>query len=79
MAEFDATKDKKLAEKEIQFEGKTELLVVGVYKYGEGEPKIQIARSYFDRNNEKKFAKAGRLTWNEFVEVAKAVKEIFPK
>ena len=71
---YDKDNDRRLAEKSAFNNDKTEIRV-GIYKYGTGQPKIQIHRVDTFKG-ETRFVKLGRLSLEEFIGVARAVKEL---
>lgn len=80
MPKFDAEKDKMLWSKTLK-DDKSELSI-GVYSYNEGEPKLQINRKIADANGNLRFAKTGRLSWEEWSWIfglAEEIEEIFQK
>lgn len=61
---YDATKDVEVASWKV--EGDKTDLMISVYQYGDGEPKIQIGpRVYQKKNGDMSYTKAGRLTVEE--------------
>jgi len=60
---FDPNLDKKLFSEEAEFEGSK--ILVSVYSYNDGTPKIQISRERINASGETSFAKLGRLTKEE--------------
>jgi hypothetical protein len=70
---FDKSLDKELYKKELEFEyGK---IVVSVMCYNEGQKKIQLSRLNKNEQDDFIFSKLGRLTKDEAVKVADAIKE----
>lgn len=70
---YDKTKDKEVFKEQVEVNNWT-LFNVGVYRYDDGQPKIQIQR--IQRNEDgNKFLKLGRLTEEE----AKALLPILQK
>jgi hypothetical protein len=52
-------------------------LIVSIYKYGEGEPKLQIGpRSYKKKDGSVGTSKAGRLTVGDVVWLSEVIEEI---
>ena len=45
-------------------------ITVGVFSYNEGPKKLQISRENMNANEEWRFAKLGRMTKDEVIEVA---------
>ena len=73
---FDASKDKELASKVLEsFDGSTQL-VVGVYSYNGGEPKVQIGRIVHYKNGNTGHKKLGRMTLQESLAVAGVMPEM---
>ena len=67
---FDKTLDKELSSKEV-FEDEGTRLTVAIYQYNGGIPKVQIKREVQNaENGDWKFAKLGRLTFEEIQAVA---------
>lgn len=69
MTEFDQSKDKNLWKETVEV-GDSKI-TIGVYSYDNGDPKVQLGRM---RKNEQSkygwsFAKLGRLTRDELVEI----------
>jgi len=56
---YDAEKDKKLWEKEAVVSAKSNI-VVGIYQYGSGKPKVGIVRKNFTEKGDQ-WGKLGRL------------------
>jgi hypothetical protein len=65
---FDRTKDIELNSKEVLNDGST-VITVGIYQYNGGVPKVQIKREILKSDDERKFAKLGRLTLDEVAAV----------
>lgn len=51
-------------------------IYVSKYQYGDSIPKIQITRSYIDKDDNDKYTKLGRMTINEAGNVSIAIQEI---
>ena len=64
---FDPNLDKKLFSEEIEFEGSN--IIVGVFSYNDGTPKLQLARERVNASGDKSFAKLGRMTKEEVEKV----------
>ena len=62
---FDKSKDKMIFEKKLEA-GISSNLIIGVYKYGDGDMKIGISRTVMREGIEgESFTKLGRLTSDE--------------
>lgn len=71
---FDKNLDKEIFSKVIQFE--TSRIMVGVFSYNDGTPKLQISRENLDpRDGKYTFAKLGRMLKEEAVKVIPAMQE----
>ena len=65
MPKYDSTKDKVIEEWNIQTSAAV-MLVIGVYKYGDNNPKIGVTRKIVSEEfNEGKWAKLGRMSKDE--------------
>lgn len=60
---FDPNLDKKLFAEEAEFEGSK--IVVGVFSYNDGTPKLQLSRERVKADGGTSFAKLGRMTKEE--------------
>ena len=78
MSSFDASKQTTHAEWET---GKKEGdLIVGVYSYNNGEPKLGFARYYENKKTgEPGIKSAGRLTWEDLMYIESILEEIKSK
>jgi hypothetical protein len=72
---FDASKDK-LIERAVAFEDPYNRISVALHSYNGAAPKIQITRERSEKGNWG-FAKTGRLTYDEFAAIARAVKQLW--
>jgi hypothetical protein len=73
---YDASKDKVL-EKQVACESDKDQLEVSICQYGGGEKKIQINRLVFNKKDGAYVhAKLGRLTFDEWEAVSKAVNSL---
>ena len=70
---FDPNLDKKLFSEEIEFEGSN--IIVGVFSYNDGTPKLQLARERINASGDKSFAKLGRMTKEEVEKVIPAMQK----
>lgn len=64
---FDPNLDKKLFSETVEFEGSN--IVVGVFAYNDGTPKMQLTRERVNADGETSFAKLGRMTKEEVEKV----------
>lgn len=69
---YEKDKDKKLFEKEADF-GKHSI-VVAVYQYEDGEPKLQLNKKVFSESGSM-FTKIGRLSIDELNQVLPLIEE----
>jgi len=70
---FDKTLDKELSSKEVLDDGDIRL-TIAIYQYNGGIPKVQIKREVQNNDGDWKFAKLGRLTFEEIQAVADGLK-----
>ncbi len=64
---FDPNLDQKLFSEEVEFEGS--IITVGVFSYNDGTPKLQLTRERVNADDNKSFAKLGRMTKEEVEKV----------
>jgi len=70
---YDSNLDKKLFSKAAEMEaGK---IVVSVYTYNNGQPKLQLTRESVDAEGQPRFAKLGRLTKEEIQAILPLINE----
>ncbi len=69
---FDKTLDKELSSKEVLDDGDTRL-TIAIYQYNGGIPKVQVKREVKNADDDWKFAKMGRLTFEETDAVAQGL------
>ena len=70
---YDATKDQLLDTWENEESG----LQISLYRYGDGEPKLQIGpRSYTKKDGSKGATKAGRLTMADVLWLEEIIEEV---
>ena len=73
---FDKDKDERLAAV-TAFEDKASVVGVAIYRYNGGTAKIQISRFLKNpREGKPGFTKLGRISYEEFVGIARAVKHL---
>lgn len=77
--EYDESKDELLDHREIQLPGAKSVLIASLNSYDGGDPKIQIQRTIKKQDGTVMYIKTGRLLYDEFAEIAKAVKEMYAK
>lgn len=70
---YEKDKDKNLFEKEIDLGGQYSI-VIGVYQYEDGEPKLQMSRKQFSDSGHR-FIKLGRLSLDEVNHVLPVIEE----
>ncbi len=71
---FDRSLDKELFKKEIEFE--TSKIIVSVFSYNDGTPKLQLSREVQNPNTgDYSFAKLGRLFKEEVQAIQPAIQE----
>lgn len=74
MAGYDATKDKKIKEWKNEQTG----LLISIYQYGNGEPKVQIGPRVVQKknSNEQTLLKAGRLSIEDIMWLYEIIDEV---
>lgn len=72
--EFDESQDKKIDERKLKYGKRT--ICVSKYVYKGGDPKIQIIRTYQNKEGDEKFAKLGRMNMEEAKQVSFAIQEL---
>jgi hypothetical protein len=73
---YDATKDQVLETWENDETG----LIISIYRYGEGEPKLQVGpRAYTKRDGTKSATKAGRLSIADVLWLSEMLEEVKEK
>ena len=77
--DYDKSKDKVLWSRDDVFKTEYSRLSVDIFQYdGKGKSKLQITREKYNKDkNDWDFVKLGRMTYEEFVAIAKAAKEGF--
>lgn len=70
---YDSSLDKQLFSK--SWEGEGTKITVSIYSYNNGAEKLQISRENFDAEGQPRFAKLGRLTKEESVNVLPLIQE----
>ncbi|MFT4297779.1 MAG: hypothetical protein ACMXX5_01160 [Candidatus Woesearchaeota archaeon] len=63
MAGFDPNLDQNKFSETIEFEGSN--IIVGVFSYNDGQPKLQLSRERVNAEGQTSFAKLGRMTKEE--------------
>ena len=70
---FEKEKDKQLFEKVVNC-GMFNI-IVSVYQYNEGIPKLQLSRQKLQEGKDPMFQKLGRMSWGEIDEILPAITE----
>ena len=70
---FDPNLDVKKFSETVECDGSN--IVVGIYSYNEGEPKLQLSRERVNADGGTAFAKLGRMTKQEVEKVLPVIKK----
>ena len=74
---FDPNLDEKKFSETIEFEGSN--IIVGVFSYNEGTPKLQLSRERVNADGKASFAKLGRMTKEEVEKVIPVIQKAIEK